>query len=286
MINSYYIRRINKAIDYIEDNPEDKITLEKLAEVAMFSKYHFHRIFKIVANDTLNNYVKRTKMEKAAKLLITNKNETISNISYRFGYHSNSNFSRDFSDYYGCSPSEFRQFENRPVNRKTKITNDINLVFNGIEEIKDHFVGYTRISTGYNTDTISKSFEKLYHYSLDNGLLKSINHSIGVGYDDPDYTHPDKCRYDACISIDKAKLPDDFPFNTKVIKGGKYATFLFTGKKEDFYNAWDIIFKEWLVSGNYVPDNKPHFELYLHSEEYDKGIFKAKLCLPIKPIKN
>ena len=116
MINTYYIQRINLAIDYIEEHLSEKITLDQLADVAMFSKYHFHRIFKVIAGDTLNNYIKRLKMEKAGKLLQIN-HDTINNIASELGYRSNANFSRDFNEYYGCSPSEFRQNSSKPISR-------------------------------------------------------------------------------------------------------------------------------------------------------------------------
>ncbi len=47
-----YISRINKVIDYINDNISEKINLEKLAEIACFSQYHFHRIFTAIIKET------------------------------------------------------------------------------------------------------------------------------------------------------------------------------------------------------------------------------------------
>ena len=41
-----YLRRIYKVQDYIESNINDSLSIEELADIAGFSKYHFHRIFK------------------------------------------------------------------------------------------------------------------------------------------------------------------------------------------------------------------------------------------------
>lgn len=50
--DSEYRFRINKAQDYIERNLEKQISLEELAEVANFSKFHFNRIFKSLVGET------------------------------------------------------------------------------------------------------------------------------------------------------------------------------------------------------------------------------------------
>ena len=41
-----YLRRIYKVQDYIESHINDSLSIEDLADVAGFSKFHFHRIFK------------------------------------------------------------------------------------------------------------------------------------------------------------------------------------------------------------------------------------------------
>lgn len=68
-----YIERINRVIDYIELNLEEKIDLEKLAEIACLSKYHFHRIFYSFTKEPLYSFINRIRVERAAALLITQK---------------------------------------------------------------------------------------------------------------------------------------------------------------------------------------------------------------------
>ena len=43
-----YVVRINRAIDYLENNLEQSLPLEEIAKVDCFSPYHFHRIFRSV----------------------------------------------------------------------------------------------------------------------------------------------------------------------------------------------------------------------------------------------
>ena len=65
-----YKIRIDRVIQYIEDNLVSKITLQELAEVSHFSIYHFHRVFLGVIGETVNDYITRRKLERAVNVLV------------------------------------------------------------------------------------------------------------------------------------------------------------------------------------------------------------------------
>lgn len=283
MENQYYLLRINSVIDYIEDNLDAKLTLAKLSRVAGISKYHFHRIFKTITGETLNNYIKRRKMETACRLLLNEKNKSLTEIALDSGYTSGANFSRDFSNYYNQSPITTRKLKQRPIKRELEIKPDLYYEFTGIKIIPEMNVIYSRINTGYSPATIKPSFDKLFYYALENKLYRTPEQFIGIGYDDPDYTPLSKCRYDTCFVLPAdIKLSGSITFNSKTIKQALYAVFQFEGKAEEFFAVWNLIFKEWLITSNYIPANKPHLEMYLPCERYMEGYFKANLCLPVK----
>ncbi len=284
MTNSYYIERINKVIDYIEENIEQKLTLVQLSNIAMFSKYHFHRIFKSVTGETLNGFIKRVRMTKAYRLLQVDQTMEINELAFTLGYNSTANFSRDFKDFYGFTPSEIKESDNILVERVMKInSSELNITYKGIEKIPDKFLLYKKITTGYNTKTISKAFEDLHQIAVQNEFL--LDQFIGIGYDDPDYTSFDKCKYDACMAVNPENVPKELSINSKILREAHYAIFYFEGHEKQVSLAWDYIFKEWLLNSNYIPDNRPHLEMYLYSEQYELRVFKVNLCLPIKLIK-
>lgn len=286
MEDSFYKQRINSAIDYIEENINTKLTLNELAKVAGFSKYHFHRIFKTVVGETLNCYIKRIKMEKVFKQLLINKNKPLTEIAFDMGFNSSANFSRDFYNYFKVSPSEIRNLNVLPAPGKLTFCNSgLDVEFKCIETIPDKRIIYNRITTGYNPDIINRAFQNLYESFLHNFPGSKFDQFIGIGYDDPDYTPPGKCRYDACLSVDmKFELTGNKDFNVRKFKGSKYALFSFEGKPEQFLPAWDFIFHDWLINSQYLPDNRPHLEMYLPNEKYTERIYSAYLCLPVKKI--
>ena len=62
------------------------MTLEELATIANFSKFHFSRIFHSIVGETPFQFIIRVRIEKAATLILTNKNESISEIAYKCGF--------------------------------------------------------------------------------------------------------------------------------------------------------------------------------------------------------
>lgn len=107
-----YIARINRVIDFIDENLDQELTLEKLAAVANFSPYHFHRIFSAMVGETLFQFIQRARLQKACKKLIESQSMTVTEIAYSCGFSSPSAFARAFKEFYGCSASEYREAKN------------------------------------------------------------------------------------------------------------------------------------------------------------------------------
>lgn len=103
-----YKARVNRALDYIEQNLDKELRLDAVAEVANFSPYHFHRIFGGVVGEPLNKFIARVRAEKAAFFLTEHKKKNLTEIAFDCGYSSSAAFSRAFKDYFGMSPSQWR----------------------------------------------------------------------------------------------------------------------------------------------------------------------------------
>jgi AraC family transcriptional regulator len=281
MQQSYYLQRINGVIDYIDENIGKKISLSDCAYHAMLSKFHFHRIFKDTTGETLNTYIKRLKMEKAHKLILQDDSIAIKELSINLGYCSTANFSRDFHNFFGYSPTKAKHSPRKSIERI--VFSDIaqQIIFKGIQSLPDQFAMCKKITAGYHPEIIQPVFEELQRYASKGSL--TINQFIGIRYDDPEYTHNDKCKYDACLAINKLEARiSNTPYIIKTLQGGKYAVFSFEGTKEQLLPAWDYISKEWITNNNYQPDDRPHRDIYLLSNHKDLELLKAKLCLAVK----
>src|ERR1700741_194297 len=103
-----YVQRIDRVIDYLRRNLHRPVKLPELAHVACLSEFHFHRIFRAVSGETLNNFTNRLRLEKAARLLRYSE-QSLTDIALDCGFSSSATFSRAFRSGYDTSPSQFRK---------------------------------------------------------------------------------------------------------------------------------------------------------------------------------
>mgnify|MGYP001793521989 CR=1 FL=1 len=103
-----YVKRINSVLDFIEKNLEADLSLEALSKVAIYSPFHFHRVFTTIVGENLNQYVNRKRIERIASILLTGSDKPIKELGYNYGFNSVSSFSSSFKKYYGISPTKFK----------------------------------------------------------------------------------------------------------------------------------------------------------------------------------
>lgn len=100
---------IQQLFTYIQENIDDKLTLEDIAKMSAYSPFHFQRKFKRFMGETPNDYVMRFRVELAAHYLWYYSSLSITDIAYRCGFSSPSHLSRAISHYFHVSPRELRK---------------------------------------------------------------------------------------------------------------------------------------------------------------------------------
>ena len=100
---------ITKALNYIKsENKKSDITIDDVATHAGFSTDYFNRIFFAHTGFNIMEYVRFSRLKKAARLLRGTNNDIL-DIALDCGYEAHESFSRAFKNQYGISPSEYRK---------------------------------------------------------------------------------------------------------------------------------------------------------------------------------
>ncbi len=92
--------------DYINIHCTDNLTLDEIAAMAGFSKYHFTRLFKQFTNISFYRYLNQKRIALAETLLI-DPNVSVTEAALRSGFNSLSAFIRMFKIIKDCTPTEF-----------------------------------------------------------------------------------------------------------------------------------------------------------------------------------
>ncbi len=108
-----YERRVNRVLDYVSTHLDEDLDLAKLADLACFSPFHFHRIFASVMGETLNAFVRRIRLERAASLLAYAPHLSIAQISLACGFSSPAVLSREFRKRFEMTPTAWREAASR-----------------------------------------------------------------------------------------------------------------------------------------------------------------------------
>ncbi len=298
-----YIRRIHKVQDYIEQHYGEALSIEELSKVAGFSKYHFSRIFQSMLHEPLAYYVNRIRMENALFLLAHRIDKNMTDIAYELGFTDSAVFSRAFKNYHGISPREYRKeySKNRkdsfllseynedtakkeragklfPVTGQITITN--------LEEMQAAYVRHTGTYEALATE-YPKLIQTLFAYAEKQQLLiEDQNWVLAMYHDNPEFGEESQFRTSLCLTVPKKlRIQEDGILGVIHLDGGLYAVGHFRIQQEQYGDAWNYMYQEWLTGSGYVPRNSYPFEVYLNNPEEDENrINEVDIYVPIEPI--
>ena len=98
---------IKKAQDFIEQNYQEKISVEQLASLFALGRRNLERRFKKATANTVVEYIQRVKIE-AAKMSLENSRESVNEVMYNVGYTDTKAFRNTFKRITGLLPMEYR----------------------------------------------------------------------------------------------------------------------------------------------------------------------------------
>jgi len=302
-----YERRINLALDHIRDNLGADLSVNAIARAALFSPFHFHRLFTAMTGETLYDHVRRLRLEKAANWLLHTPEQRITDIALECGFSSSATFARAFRDHFSASASEWRARGAAKKSKKSKSKSKTGKARTGlfgysggrqqstpqqrrcrmkveVKEFPSYRVAYVRSKTGYEQESIHEAYETLFRWAGPRGLCGPNMKVIGASYDNPEITPMAKCRYDACLTIGEGIQPEG-PVSVKEFPGGKYAVCRFHGKPQDVGKAFKSLYGEWFPASGYQPGDAPCLEFYYNDPGKDpRGECTADICIPVKPL--
>lgn len=99
--------RIKNSLDYIHNHFQGELSLEDIAQKSYMNRTYFSTLFKRVMGIGVNQYLESIRLEHAAKF-IDSSDRKIMETCFESGFKSVSNFNRAFHNYYGVSPTEYR----------------------------------------------------------------------------------------------------------------------------------------------------------------------------------
>ncbi|MGB7759229.1 MAG: AraC family transcriptional regulator [Bryobacteraceae bacterium] len=268
-----YYERIVRTLVFIQGHLDDELELDRVAGVAAFSQFHFARIFRGLVGETLKEYIRRLRLERAARNL-KQRDEPITQLAFEAGFETHESFTRAFGAMFGVPPSSYRA-AHKPAPEAASGTHldDVagyhppdygDFPPPEIQDLAPVRVVFLRHVGPYSQ--VGATWGRLMAWAGMRGLLGPGMKMFGIVHDDPDVTPEDKIRYDAAVAVTRPVSPEG-EFGVMELPGGRYAVATHRGPHEGLGKAYQRIYGAWLPKSGYELRDAPAFEQYLNSPQ-------------------
>lgn len=273
-----YESRLRRVVRYIHENPDGDLSLDRLADVAALSRFHFHRVYRTMTGETCAETVRRARTYRASHLLVQT-DLSLNEIAARVGYDNTQSFNRAFRAVFAQTPTAFRMSGTPRDLTLTLHPGDAPMTDVTVREIPrtrlaslPHRGPYTAIATAF--EQLSATFNARH-------LWPEVRGMAALYYDDIGAVPAEDLRSAAAFVVDEAfDMPDRI--EEAYIDAGRIAVLLHTGPYAGLPQAWDSLYRNWLpVSGETIADAPP-FELYLNDPRDTKPEdLRTEICVPL-----
>lgn len=279
-----WLKRMNDALDYIENNLDDDIDYDKLARLACTSVYNFQRMFSFITDVSLSEYIRRRRLTLAA-FEVQNSVIKVIDVALKYGYESPEAFARAFLNLHGVTPTSARsmgvQLKAYPrLSFHISIKGDVEMNYRVEQKEAFTVFGAEGIFTTENGENL-KDIPKFWQDEINKGTLDKIMKATGEDWNNRYGLGPVNsiCDY-------RSTGGSTFPYMLCAIKTPNSVTegytevnvpastwAIFTTEEhtmEETSNTIQSLIKrvytEWLPTANYRKVDGYEFEMYYNKE--------------------
>jgi len=263
-----WLDHFNKSIAYVEENLAGAIDLDKAAQLAQCSSYHYQRMFSYIAGVTLGEYIRRRRMSLAGVDL--QRGEKVIDVAAKYAYDSPTSFNRVFKGVHGITPKEAKQ-AGAKLTSYPMLTFQITvkgvhaMEYQLIDKEAFHVTGLG-LKIEQNMEVAQKRIPEFWNEVAASGelqkLLPIMDQSnpgvLGVSL----MTSEIQDTWEYVIGVVSEEQVEGF--EQYEIPAAKWAIFSGTGPMPGAIQELQTqVFQEWLPTSGFEYDELPDIELYL-----------------------
>lgn len=264
----HYAERINRVCEYIYQHLEEDLSVERLSQVACFSKFHFHRQFSEYTGVTVTRFIQLMRLKRASYRLAIYKQERIIDIALDAQFENPESFTRAFKNTFGQTPSQFRSKPEWPEwHTRFQFSVPIHM---GEQTMDVKIIDFDETQVALlehrdAPDRVMESAGKFVEWRKQTGLSPvRSSMTFGIAYDDPKTTPADQFRFDICGSITQDVPENPQGVKMGVIPGGRCAVMRHKGSHDEIGKSVHYLYGEWLPQSKEELRDYPCFFHYLN----------------------
>ena len=253
--------RVNKAKDYVRNNLSEDLNLDQVARAAYSSPYHFHPIFKAICGETVAEFTRRARLERAAYLMKAAPGRSLNSIALEVGFPALAEFSRAFKRHYGLPPSSWDRIT--ALNRETDSADQILSTHYTSHDFEAHVVhhqacrlAYLRMQTWFQVEDLKVGFDQLTRWLEKRNVEWREQPMVGMSWDHYQTTPLNKVNYDLAFHV-PIHIQGEGSVGTYDLPSVSAVEVHCQGPLSRIAEAWDYLYDEWFVNSAYEPADLP-----------------------------
>lgn len=247
-----WIARMENALAVLASRLDDPPSLEELAGAANVSPFHFHRIWRTMAGETVARTIARLRIASAQQRL-AEPDASVTSVAMETGFGSSQSFARAFRRVAGMSPTEFLSNGACRITVATAEEAPLRI------ELRERGELVTLRKEGGAYRELNELFWRLWTWAEGADKLDDLQGIYGIPLDDPVSIDEHRLRYDACLAFTDPGMPPA-PFVRITLPAGDYATLRHHGSYDGLEVSNQRAIDAVLASGRDLAD----FPLFHH----------------------
>lgn len=282
------IKSFNNTIDYLETVLDDEIDAKKVSYLSGYSYSMFSRLFSILTETTLSEYLRSRRLTEAA-IILRDTDEKIIDVAFRFGYESSDSFGTAFKNFHGFTPSEVRNGKPFKLVSRVQLALSIrggrsmNITIQKKKAFTVAGINKQNINSSLCASVWKELFSKFSHEEMSN---LGTNESVGVchdilGLENHDVLDSNTINYMAGYIITDVEKAKSRGLDILQVEETEYAVVELTGSVPMcIHNGWKYAMEVFFPEHGYVHSGDPDFEYY-YEGDMDSKNYKMELWIPI-----
>ena len=274
------MHQFNRTMEYLESKLDAEVDLQKFQQLSGYSYALFSRLFSILADTTLAEYLRNRRLSEAV-MDLREGSEKVIDIAMKYGYDSADAFSAAFKKFHDATPTEVRNGKPYRVFPKLqlslKITGGKNMDIK-IQK-KPAFIVAGVLLEAIDNSKCPSAWDQLYaHHSFE--MLEGLGSGQSFGVCS-DVKEGEIINYMAAYDVtDKAKS-EELDLSIKEIPEAEYAIVPVKGPiPASIHNAWKYVLEVFFPETGYRHSGAPDFEVYTEGDMSSPD-YQMELWIPV-----
>jgi AraC family transcriptional regulator len=279
-----YLKRLDRVVARLSESIDREATLPStadLAALAHFSEFHFMRIYRALAGESLGATIQRLRLELAVQLLKST-DQPVAAIAARVGYETPQAFAKAFRQYFDIAPSDVRERPDATPVRSRRAESQAHkppVVRIEVVELQPFRAAALR-NIGDYAD-LDRAYRALFDWLTDRGGLESIEGIWGSPHDDRRDAVPESSVFD-CYLATQAGLSAEGAIQLTTLQGGRYVMHRHVGAYELLDDIHDALFTHVIESDELKLRDAPVLHRYINDpDSVAPEALETEVCVPV-----